>query len=143
MQTPEPRNVVTLVLLVGGALISGLLLIDTRGDADRPDRPELGLAYYLDKAELIGTGADGRIVYHVWTDRAAQSTNDDSIELRGVRMEYEPPSGMPWNLQARAGRIPADASIIELLGNVVAVTRDEQRGAKTARKWSSTMTAAS
>ena len=127
MYTPEPRTVVKLVLLAAGATISSLMLIDSWNTEKKLSKPELSLAYYLDKAELIGTGPDGKILYQVWTKRAQQTVGDESIDMSAVRMIYGPPDGLPWELAARKGKIPADASIIELSDNVIATSgRNEQ-----------------
>ena len=120
MNSPEPRTVVRLILLLAGAGISGLLLVNTRETGERQSKPELSLAYYLDQAELIGTGPDGKILYQVWTRRAEQTLGDESVILEDVRLVYGPPDGLPWELAANKGQIPADASTIELRGNVVA-----------------------
>jgi LPS export ABC transporter protein LptC len=127
MITPEPRTVATLLLLLGGALISTMLLLATNEEEQKTARPELSLAYYLDKAELSGTGPDGKLLYEVWTERASQSPSDSSIALDRVRMKYTAPGGAtPWELQANSGKIPADTSIIALRGNVIAVSRNDR-----------------
>ena len=120
MYTPDPRNITRLVLLLAGAGISSLMLMETEDTDKKKSKPELSLAYYLDQAELIGTGPDGNILYQVWTKRAAQTLGDESVNMEEVRMVYGPPDGLPWELSANNGRIPGDASIIELSGNVVA-----------------------
>lgn len=133
MHSPEPRNLLTLALLLAGAVISTILVVDTWDEEEKREKPQLSLAYYLDSAELTGTAADGTILYRVRTRRAAQSVGDDSIELEEVEMEYGPPEGMPWALAAKTGRIPEDASIIELSGNVVATSGDDKDNATTIR----------
>ena len=81
MRTPEPRTIITFSLLGAGALISSFIIVDLMVEEDRKTKPELSLAYYLDRAELTGTGPDGTVLYQVWTDRAAQSIGDESISL--------------------------------------------------------------
>lgn len=127
MRTPELRNVVTLTLLLTGALVSSYVVIDGWENEERQEKPELSLAYYLDSAELIGTGPDGKILYQVWTKSAAQSVGDNSIQLNDVEMRYRPPNGLAWELNSRRGRIPADADTIELIDNVVARSRDTDK----------------
>ena len=131
MQTPEARNILTLTLLLTGAIGSSLLVLDDWAQEEQQTKPELGLAYYLNNAELVGTGADGKILYQVWTVRAAQTLGDESIELNGVKMRYRPPNGLAWELESRKGRIPADASIIELIDNVVATSEDADANSTT------------
>ncbi len=122
MHTPEPLNVIRFVLLAAGATISSLMLVDTWTTDEKASKPELSLAYYLDKAELVRTGPDGKILYRIWTQRAQQTVGDGSIDMDDVRMVYGPTDGLPWELQANKGKIPADARTIELSGNVIATS---------------------
>ncbi len=114
-----------MTLLFIGVIVSSFIVSGTWSDEKKPSRPELSLAYYLDQAELIGTGPDGKILYQVWTQRASQSIDDSGIELDKVRMLYGPPMEMAWELKSKTGRIPADASVIELRGDVVAISATE------------------
>jgi len=122
MNTPEPRAILSLVMLLIGAVVSGFIVSDTWKEDSKPARAELSLAYYLDRAELTGTGPDGKMLFQIWARRATQSLSDSSIEMDEVRMVYGPPTALPWEIHADAGRIPADTSIIELTGNVVATS---------------------
>jgi LPS export ABC transporter protein LptC len=133
MYTPEPRAITRLILLLAGAGISSLLLVDTWEADKKPSKPELSLAYYLDQAELIGTGPDGKILYQVWTKRAAQTLGDESVDMEDVRMVYGPADGLPWELSAKQGQIPADASIIKLSGDVIAKSGRTQQDTTTIR----------
>ncbi len=119
MQIPDSGAALRFALLFGAAIISTIVFIRTRQPDTAPTRPQLSLAYYLDSAELVGTDANGERLYRVWTDRAAQVSTDDSISMKTVRMVYTPNGPQSWNLAADSGRIPADASIIELNGNVI------------------------
>ena len=133
MFSPEPRTVVRLVLLLAGAAISSLLLVNTRTTEDNESTPELSLAYYLNKAELISTGPDGKMLYQVWTEQASQSLGDKSINLENVRLVYVPPAGLAWELAADKGNIPEDASTIELRGQVIAISGDKEADTTTIR----------
>ena len=103
----EARRILFFVALLAGAVISSLIVIDMSDDDDKPAKPELSLAYYLDSAELTGTGPDGSIMFQFWTDRAEQMRGDDSINLNKLRMVYGPADGLSWELTANSGRIPA------------------------------------
>lgn len=127
MTLPAPRTILAFILLLAVALASTYLLSSLREDDETPDEPRLSLAYYLDNARLTGTGQDGSILYQVTTKRAAQPRNQDRIRLQRVRMVYGPPTALPWELRANRGYIPAAADVIELHGNVVAVSVDEGR----------------
>jgi len=122
MNTPEPRTILSLALLLAGAVLSSFIVSGTGSDEKQPSRPELSMAYYLDQAELIGTGPDGKVLYQVWTQRAFQPVGDSDIELVKVRMLYGPPMELPWELKSNTGRILADSSVIELRGDVVAIS---------------------
>ena len=119
MQVPNPRTIGTFVFLIVAALISSLLLNRSQQPVNETLSDKLSLAYYLDSAELSGTDSNGEMLYQVWTDHATQITDDDSIAMRKIRMIYTPNGPQAWHLQADSGRIPADASVIELNGNVV------------------------
>jgi lipopolysaccharide export system protein LptC len=125
MNTPEPRTILSLLLLLAGAIVSAFIVSGTWKEATKPARAELSLAYYLDQAELTGTGPDGKMLFQVQTRRAAQSLGTASIEMDGVRMIYGPPTALPWEINANTGRISTDASIIELSGDVVAISATE------------------
>jgi LPS export ABC transporter protein LptC len=125
MTLPEPRVATTFLVLLIGALASGYVLTDLLSDQEKAAKPDLSLAYYLNDAELTGTGPDGSILFKVWTRTAAQSKYDDDIDMDVVRLHYGPPTALPWELRANEGRIPADATVIELTGDVVAVSETE------------------
>lgn len=128
MRTPEPRTVATILVLAVGAAFSTFLAV-TSADKEPAERgPELQLAYYLDTAELTGTAADGTVLYTVKTRRAQQMSESNSIELTEILMDYGASEGKPWKVRADRGRIPAGARIIELEGNVVAVSGGQSAG---------------
>lgn len=124
MQAPEPRTALALIVLAAGALFSTYMLISLRGDDVQDKAPELSLAYYLDSAEVTGTAADGSVLYRVKAERAEQDTTDASIAMQEIEMLYGPADGLPWNVRADTGRIPAGSSLLELRGNVTAISGD-------------------
>lgn len=56
---------------------------------------------------------------------AVQDREAGTIDLDEVYVEYDPLSSVPWDLRANTGHIPPDGNIIELEGDVVAATRDD------------------
>ncbi len=112
-------------LLLAGALGSGFVLVASRNDEAKTARPELSLAFYLDRAEIAGTGEDGELLYQVWTEKASQPTADSSLDLTRVRMRYGDLEGS-WELKANSARIPAETSMIMLRGNVIAASKDDE-----------------
>jgi LPS export ABC transporter protein LptC len=127
MNAPEPRSILSLGLLLIAALFSVYISSGGWSDDKEKSRPELSMAYYLTEAKLTGTGADGRILFEVWANKAAQSPDESGIDMDDVRMNYGPPIALPWELTADAGHIPKDASVIELRGNVLAVSAGEDQ----------------
>ena len=109
-----------LFFLVICALASGYLLLSYTSEEDEESGvPRLGIGYYMNDAELVGTDDNGEVLYRVSAKSAAQGV-DDGI----VRVIYEPRTAIQWDLKATTGRSPANGTIIELAGEVVAVTRD-------------------
>jgi lipopolysaccharide export system protein LptC len=114
----------TTAALIVGAVASGLLLF--RSDPDKDDQDgslRLGMGYYMTDAELSGTGDDGKTLYRVNTRTARQSLEDNSINFQQISMTYSPLAEMPWDLTANTGRIPPNEDIIQLTGDVVAISR--------------------
>ena len=122
----DARNSVQLILLLIAAVASGVLLLrNTSEPPDQPSTARLGIGYYMTDAELIVTGEDGRTRYRVRTNNAVQDRDAGTISLDGVHVEYDPLSSVPWDLRATTGHIPPDRNIIELEGDVIAKTRDD------------------
>ena len=125
MTLPEPRTLLVFTLLIAGALASSFLLVTNSDDATVSEKPVLSLAYYLNDAELTGTADDGSVLYRIRAGRAEQNTVDASIEMQSISMNYGPADGLAWDVSADTGRIMAQAEIIELAGNVLAITADQ------------------
>ncbi len=120
----EARSRFVLVLLTVCALGSGLLLSRLGNNAAIPaNSPRLGAGYYVDNAELTGTGDDGQLLYRARTKQATEHPEDGSVTLDEVIIDYATDSDVPWLLSATAGRIPAGGKILQLMGDVVAVAR--------------------
>jgi LPS export ABC transporter protein LptC len=122
MNTPEPKTFFTLGLLLFIALASAYISSDGSADKQKTKRPALSMAYYLQDAELTGTDAEGFELFKIRTRHAAQGTDESGINLTEVSMVYGPPTALPWDLTANSGYITEDMSIIELHGDVVAVS---------------------
>ena len=130
----ESRSLVRLIALSAAAVASGVLLSRLDDDAPpAPPGPQLSGGYYVTDAELIGTGDDGRVLYRVQTDRATEQGEDGSVRLQRVRIIYSEAAAVPWDLRADAGLIPAGGKMLELTGDVEAVTRQGSGEAATIR----------
>lgn len=122
----DSRSLTRIALLSVAAFSSGLLLSRLEDKPEQTDRaPRLGAGYYVEEAELIGTGDNGEVLYRVKTDQATEQLADGSVALDKVRIIYTAEEAVPWNLSANNGRIPPDGKMLELLGDVVAVTRED------------------
>jgi LPS export ABC transporter protein LptC len=120
MQVQNPGR---LALLVVAAVASTWLVFRDRApEAKAPDSPRLGLGYYVRDARLTGSGPDGRILYRVSAAAAEQALADGTITMQDVAVDYEPAAQVPWKLRAERGQIPPDRNIIELSGEVTAMT---------------------
>ncbi len=133
ISTPEPRTLMTLLVLVTGAVITTYLAFVDRENDDGERETRLQLAYYLKGAELTGTDADGNVLFTVRTENAQQNISTRSVDLDSIAMEYGGATGLPWRVRADGGRIPNDTSIIELQGNVVVVSGAEHPNPATIR----------
>lgn len=119
-------NGLGLLLLAGGALASGFLLWQLQEPEDeRRSLRQLGTGYYLKTAELVGTGADGEVLYRIRTRELQQDADRGGVALTQVTLQYSPAAAVPWELTADTGSMPPDSDILQLSGEVVAVTRED------------------
>ncbi|MEO7387467.1 MAG: LPS export ABC transporter periplasmic protein LptC [Gammaproteobacteria bacterium] len=119
----ELQHPVRFAVLLAAALGTSWLVFRSPHSADdsQPDA-QLGLGYYVRDAKLTGTDPDGRILYRVSAKSAEQLLADGTITLREVAVDYAPAAQVPWKLRANRGQIPPDRNIIELAGDVTAMT---------------------
>lgn len=116
----------TLVLLLVAAVASGVLVIRSGSeDPEAKPEPAFGVGYYMHEVELVRTDATGQILYRVQTNSATQIAEDGIVELDVVRVSYEPPDRVAWDLRADEGQILPDRNIIQLTGDVVAESRED------------------
>ena len=87
-----------------------------------------GLAYSARNVDIIEHGADGEPRYRVRAARASQKIDGPVIELRDLTMDLRDPGGRRWNVRAQHGRMPPNASTVDLQGNVI-VTGDPAKSA--------------
>lgn len=126
-----PRFVVTIVLLTAAALGSWYL---SKGERERADGSDFDgeehRGYYLKSARILGTGADGRLLYEINAVRAEQRA-DNRIEFSDVRIQYTPQSDVPWTLNADSAVLHPDESRVLLRGHVSAVSDEGFSGDET------------
>lgn len=78
--------------------------------------------YYLRTARVLGTDADGRLLYEIEAD-FAQQIPDDRIEFQDVRIRYSPESDIPWVLNADTATVSGNRDRVQLAGHVVATSQ--------------------
>ena len=112
------RILVVYAVLVGAALGSWYLARDREPQeavsaaADAPYR-----GFYLRDARILGTGADGALLYELTADRAEQ-TSENSVRFENVRFYYSPESEVPWTVNADEAVIRDDERLVALSGHV-------------------------
>ena len=118
----SPRNAVAFALLTAGAIGSWYLA--------RPDRVDESEAlpfdparrgYYLESARILGTGADGLLLYEIQAARAEQQ-DDDRVAFTDVRINYTPESDVPWTVDADSATIHQSEQRVRLQGHVRALS---------------------
>ena len=110
------------VLVVAALASTWLVLRNSPTKVEEPEGPRLGFGYYVRDARLIGSGPDGRLLYRISAKSAEQLLADGTITMKQVAVDYEPAAQVPWKLRADRGQIPPDRNMIELAGDVTAMT---------------------
>ena len=76
--------------------------------------------FYLKNARILGTAADGALLYEIEADHAEQ-VDDLSIAFTNVRLFYAPDADVPWTVVADNATIRNDQRRVFLSGHVRAV----------------------
>lgn len=112
------RPLLLLVLVVG--LVAAFWRWQPAGEA-----PATGTAasagepgYVAHDAQLTDTGDDGQPRYRLRAENIAQAHPGGDVQLDQPRLDYE--GSTRWQLSAREGTLPEDASEVHLAGNVEA-----------------------
>jgi LPS export ABC transporter protein LptC len=109
---------VWLVAILGALALSyAVLTRHTEDDMTQVERPPLP-GYYLEDAEIVETGPDGRPRVRVAARVIAQNPMDDSIGLTDVRVNYSTDTDKQWLLTAKQGYVPPQSERIEFEGDV-------------------------
>jgi len=120
----SPKNIVTLALLTAGAMASWFLARSGQNDGDgAPAFDTTQHGYYLKSARILGTGADGQLLYEIQAERAEQQ-DDDRVSFTKVRLNYSPQSDVPWTVNADSATIQQDQQRVLLYGHVRAVSSE-------------------
>lgn len=126
-----PRFAVTIILLVGVALGSWYVSKGNREPtAEGVVDGEEHRGYYLKSARILGTGADGKLLYEIKAVRAEQRA-DNRIEFSDVSIQYTPQSDVPWTVNADTAMLYPDRNRVLLRGHVRAVSEQGFSGDET------------
>lgn len=120
----RPRDIVVIGALAAGAIASWYAARPDQGDGDdaQPiDAAERG--YYLKSARILGTGADGKLLYEIQAEHAAQQ-DDDRVSFTNVRLNYSPQSEVPWSVNADSATIDQNHQRVVLHGHVRAISSE-------------------
>jgi LPS export ABC transporter protein LptC len=110
-----------LAVLAVGALASWYLSRQNRADDAPPPYEVTHRGYYLKSARILGTGADGSLLYEIQAEHAEQLDNN-RIAFTEVSINYSPQSDVPWTVNADTASIEQDQGRVLLRGHVRAVS---------------------
>ena len=127
----SPRSVIVFVILTAAALASWYLARQSQVDDATDTKTEsIHRGYYLKSARILGTGADGRLLYEIQAKHTEQQDNNQ-ISFIDVLVNYTPASGVPWILNADSALVIQGEARIRLIGHVLAVSREGFSGQDT------------
>ncbi|MCC5868930.1 MAG: LPS export ABC transporter periplasmic protein LptC [Gammaproteobacteria bacterium] len=89
--------------------------------------------FYIRRARLIGLDEAGLVLYRLDAQYGSQVEPSGPIELQEVTLDYTPAAEVPWRLEGRQARVPADRSEVELFDGVVATSTGDSRPQATIR----------
>lgn len=118
------RDLIAVLLLTAAAVGSWFLTRSLQGPEQSDDsRSAFQEGYYFREARILGTGADGKLLYRIEAERA-QQRDGRKVAFENVRIVYTPAAAVPWTLIADTALIADDQNSISLSGNVRAVRSD-------------------
>jgi lipopolysaccharide export system protein LptC len=125
------RNVLGFLLLVVAAAGSWFLTVSLQPpETEQTARNTRSQGFYLRSARMLGTDADGDLLYEIEAEYAEQLPNEE-IEFRNVRISYSPEATVPWTLNADTAVIGRNQERVVLTGDVVAVSSEGLSGEAT------------
>ncbi len=116
------RNITTFTVLLFVAIGTGYLarslqpaeITETVADSG-------GGGFYLKTAQILGTDAEGQLLYEISADFVEQQKSND-IVMQNVQISYSVGSQVPWTITADEATISEDQSLLRLSGHVIAVS---------------------
>lgn len=125
------RNALAFVTLLIAALGSWYLaeyLREPPPEAEPRDAPEEN--FYLRSARILGTDAEGGLLYEIRAEYAEQQPNK-TIDFRNVQIRYSTDASVPWALDADSATIEGDQERVILSGHVRVVSEAGLEGQET------------
>lgn len=119
----DAKEAVVIAALTAGALASWYLARQNRADVAPPPLETTHRGYYLKSARILGTGADGSLLYEIQAEHAEQQDHN-RIAFTDVSVNYTPQSEVPWTVDADTATIEQDESRVLLRGHVRAVSKE-------------------
>ncbi len=114
----SPRNILVTVLLSAAALGSWYLA-NQHDDRENTDTGTQAVSrgYYLKSARILGTAADGSLLYEIRAAHAEQRS-DTEVAFTDVLINYSPASDVPWTVDADTAVANQAESVLKLQGHV-------------------------
>ena len=126
----DARNTVLIAVLTAGALASWYLARQQAGEEEIATIESTQRGYYLKSARILGTGADGGLLYEIQALHAEQQ-NADRIHFTDVSISYSPQSDVPWSVIADTADIERGKKRVLLRGHVTATSAEGFSGTDT------------
>jgi LPS export ABC transporter protein LptC len=110
-----------LLLILAVALVAALWRWQPAGEGPTTSAGTAGAqpGYVATEAELVDTGEDGQPQFRLQANRISQQHPGAIVELDEPRIDYQ--GSTRWQLAARNGTLPQDASSVQFSGDVRAV----------------------
>lgn len=116
---------VTLLLAAAGTWYLAGYLREPPPLEEPRDAP--GENFYLRSARILGTDAEGRLLYEIRAEYAEQKPNK-TIDFRNVQIRYSTEASVPWALDADAATIEGNEERVILSGHVRVVSEEGLEG---------------
>ncbi len=117
-----PRYVATFGILIVAAIGSWYLVgIERSTKITQTISDTYFGGFYLKTARILGTDETGQLLYEIEAEYAEQRENND-IELKNVRVKYASTTNVPWIINADNATISENQNLLQLSGNVLAVS---------------------
>ena len=125
------RDLVAALILSALAVGSWYLTRSLTGPEENDEtRSAFEEGYYFRDARILGTGADGKLLYRIEAARA-QQRGSNNVAFENVRIAYTPGADVPWTLVADTAVISDGQQMIKLSGNVRAIQSDSDSATAT------------